>query len=115
MTGQLSSVYRDWQSRVLGTPTLTQTATSYTTEPLACTRHQPHIETITVLVFAVPSGHFYHDVTTETHLSGLSHLEKYPMMRIIQPSIWTGKNQTRNSFFNRYLDYNNKVRIFVLN
>jgi hypothetical protein len=35
VTRQLRAIYRDWQSRVLGTPTPTQTAPNQTAEPLA--------------------------------------------------------------------------------
>jgi hypothetical protein len=57
--------------------TLTRTATNQTAGPLACTRSQPHNETIGDSVFAVPSGQFFHDMTIWTHLAGLFHLEKY--------------------------------------
>jgi len=34
-----------------------------------------------VMVFASPSGQFYHDVTNPTHLSGLVHLDNFIMTR----------------------------------
>ena len=34
-----------------------------------------------VMVFASPSGQFYHDVTTCGHLSGLSHLDNFIVTR----------------------------------
>jgi len=34
-----------------------------------------------VMVFASPSGQFYHDMTTSRHLSGLSHLDNFIVTR----------------------------------
>jgi hypothetical protein len=45
------------------------------------------------MVFASPSGQFYHDMTNRGHLSGLSHLDSLIMTRKSCPS--TGTLQKR--------------------
>jgi len=41
------------------------------------------------MVFASPSGQFYHDVTNPAHLSGLSHLDNFVVTRKSCSSIGT--------------------------
>jgi hypothetical protein len=38
-------------------------------------------DALVVMVFASPSGQFYHDVTNSYHLSGLSHLDNFIVTR----------------------------------
>ena len=42
-----------------------------------------------VMVFASPSGQFYHDMTNPAHLSGLSHLDCFILTPNFHPSIGT--------------------------
>jgi len=42
-----------------------------------------------VMVFASPSGQFYHDVTNPAHLSGLSHLDNFIVTRNLLSFIGT--------------------------
>ena len=46
-------------------------------------------DALAVMVFASPSGQFYHDVTNPAHLSGLSHLDNFIVTRKSCPSIGT--------------------------
>ena len=42
-----------------------------------------------VMVFATPSGQFYHDVTNPAHLSGRSHLDSFIVTTNARPLIGT--------------------------
>jgi hypothetical protein len=46
-------------------------------------------DALVVMVFASPSGQFYHDVTNPAHLSGLSHLDNFIVTRKSSPIIGT--------------------------
>ena len=46
-------------------------------------------DALVVMVFASPSGQFYHDVTNPAHLPGLSHLDNFIVTRNLSPSIGT--------------------------
>jgi hypothetical protein len=42
-----------------------------------------------VMVFAAPSGQFYHNMTDPAHLSGQRHLDSFIMTRNLHPSTGT--------------------------
>ena len=46
-------------------------------------------DALSVMVFAEPSGEFYHDMTTSRHLSGHTHLDNFIMTRKSCPSTGT--------------------------
>jgi len=66
-----------------------------------CTRTVPAAETKSIglqtdasasrriMVFASPSGQFYHDMTNSAHLSGLHHLDSFIVTPNPRPSIRT--------------------------